>query len=475
MTPFGVSPLQQHCSRTGREQVTRKYFGTDGVRGRVGQFPITPDFAMRLGYSAGRVMIADELARGHLKAGERPAVLIGKDTRISGYMLEAALESGFSAAGVDVCLVGPMPTPAVAYLTRALRLQAGIVISASHNPYYDNGIKFFSAHGTKLDDALEAKIEAGIDAPLVCVQSADLGRARRIDDAAGRYIEFCKSTFPNDLDLRGLKIVVDCAHGAAYHIAPHVFHELGADVSTIGTEPNGLNINKDVGATSPCALSDAVLAKRADFGIALDGDADRLMMVDAEGKVYDGDQLLLAVVRSRLRQGPVAGVVGTLMTNLAFEHALAGLNVPFARADVGDRYVLEMLRDKNWLFGGENSGHILCLDRHTTGDGIVSALQVLSALREEGGSLSELLGQLTLYPQVLINVPLVKGFSWKDHPQIIAVRQEVELSLAGEGRVLLRASGTEPLLRVMVEGSDSVKVRAAAETLAEAVREAVSS
>jgi len=430
---------------------------------------------MRLGYSAGRVMIADELARGHLKAGERPAVLIGKDTRISGYMLEAALESGFSAAGVDVCLVGPMPTPAVAYLTRALRLQAGIVISASHNPYYDNGIKFFSAHGTKLDDALEAKIEAGIDAPLVCVQSADLGRARRIDDAAGRYIEFCKSTFPNDLDLRGLKIVVDCAHGAAYHIAPHVFHELGADVSTIGTEPNGLNINKDVGATSPCALSDAVLAKRADFGIALDGDADRLMMVDAEGKVYDGDQLLLAVVRSRLRQGPVAGVVGTLMTNLAFEHALAGLNVPFARADVGDRYVLEMLRDKNWLFGGENSGHILCLDRHTTGDGIVSALQVLSALREEGGSLSELLGQLTLYPQVLINVPLVKGFSWKDHPQIIAVRQEVELSLAGEGRVLLRASGTEPLLRVMVEGSDSVKVRAAAETLAEAVREAVSS
>ena len=455
--------------------MTRKYFGTDGVRGRVGQFPITPDFAMRLGYSAGRVMVADELARGHLKAGERPAVLIGKDTRISGYMLEAALESGFSAAGVDVCLVGPMPTPAVAYLTRALRLQAGIVISASHNPYYDNGIKFFSGHGTKLDDALEAKIEAGIDAPLVCVQSAELGRARRIDDAAGRYIEFCKSTFPNDLDLRGLKIVVDCAHGAAYHIAPHVFHELGADVSTIGAEPNGLNINKDVGATSPCALSNAVLAKRADFGIALDGDADRLMMVDAEGKVYDGDQLLLAVVRSRLRQGPVAGVVGTLMTNLAFEHALAGLNVPFARADVGDRYVMEMLRDKNWLFGGENSGHILCLDRHTTGDGIVSALQVLSALREEGGNLGDLLGQLTLYPQVLINVPLVKGFSWKDHPGIVSAQQKIETSLVGEGRVLLRASGTEPLLRVMVEGSDSGKVRAAAEALAEAVREAVSS
>jgi len=455
--------------------VTRKYFGTDGVRGRVGQFPITPDFAMRLGYSAGKVMVADESSRGHLKPGERPAVLIGKDTRISGYMLEAALEAGFSAAGVDVCLVGPMPTPAVAYLTRALRLQAGIVISASHNPYYDNGIKFFSAHGTKLDDALEAKIEAGIDEPLVCVQSADLGRARRIDDAAGRYIEFCKSTFPNDFDLRGLKIVVDCAHGAAYHIAPHVFHELGAEVSTIGTEPNGLNINKDVGATSPGALSKAVLAQRADFGIALDGDADRLMMVDAQGKIYDGDQLLLAVVRSRLRQGPVAGVVGTLMTNLAFEHVLAGLNVPFARADVGDRYVMEMLREKGWLFGGENSGHILCLDRHTTGDGIVSALQVLSALREEGGDLGTLLGQLTLYPQVLINVPLIKGFSWKDHPVIIKARESAELSLTGEGRVLLRASGTEPLLRVMVEGRDSDKVRSAAETLAAAVREAVSS
>ncbi len=455
--------------------MTRKYFGTDGVRGRVGQFPITPDFVMHLGYSAGKVLLADESARGHLKAGERPAVLIGKDTRISGYMLEAALEAGFAAAGVDVCLVGPMPTPAVAYLTRALRLQAGIVISASHNPYYDNGIKFFSAHGTKLEDALEARIEAGIDAPLVCVQSADLGRARRIDDAAGRYIEFCKSTFPNDLDLRGLKIVVDCAHGAAYHIAPHVFHELGAEVVAIGAEPNGLNINKDVGATAPDALSKAVLANKADLGIALDGDADRVMMVDASGKVYDGDQLLLAVVRSRLRHGSVAGVVGTLMTNLACEHALASLNVPFARAAVGDRYVLEMLREKGWLFGGENSGHILCLDRHTTGDGIVSALQVLCALREKGGNLGELLGGLVLYPQVLINVPLVKGFAWKDHPLIAGVLQEVELALKGEGRVLLRASGTEPLLRVMVEGQDAEKVQAAAEKLAAAVREAVSS
>ena len=455
--------------------MTRKYFGTDGVRGRVGQSPITPDFVMRLGYSAGKVLVAHGVDIGHLSPGERPAVLIGKDTRISGYMLEAALEAGFSAAGVDVCLVGPMPTPAVAYLTRALRLQAGIVISASHNPYYDNGIKFFSAHGTKLDDAIEAEIEAGIDAPLVCVPSAELGRARRIDDAAGRYIEFCKSTFPNDFDLRGMKIVVDCAHGAAYHIAPHVFHELGAEVVSIGAEPNGLNINKDVGATATHALSKAVLSHQADLGIALDGDADRVMMVDSAGNVYDGDQLLLALVRSRLRQGPVAGVVGTLMTNLALEHALAGLKVPFVRAGVGDRYVLEKLRENDWLFGGENSGHILCLDRHSTGDGIVAALQVLSALCEEKVSLGELLGKLTLYPQILINVPLVKGFPWKDHPGIASVLQEVESSLQGEGRVLLRASGTEPLLRVMVEGRDSAKVNYAAEKLAAAVREAVSS
>ncbi len=455
--------------------MSRKYFGTDGVRGRVGQSPITPDFVMRLGYAAGKVFVAHGEDIGHLKAGERPAVLIGKDTRISGYMLEAALEAGFAAAGVDVCLVGPMPTPAVAYLTRALRLQAGIVISASHNPYYDNGIKFFSAHGTKLDDSIEAEIEAGIDAPLTCVPSSELGRARRIEDAAGRYIEFCKSTFPNDLDLRGLKIVVDCAHGAAYHIAPHVFHELGAEVISIGAEPNGLNINKEVGATAPNALSKAVLAHQADLGIALDGDADRVMMVDAEGNVYDGDQLLLAVIHSRLRQGPVAGVVGTLMTNLALEHALAELNVPFARAAVGDRYVLELLSENGWLFGGENSGHILCLDKHTTGDGIVSALQVLTALRVAGGSLGELLGQLVLYPQLLINVPLVKGFPWKDHPLINNVLKQVESELVGEGRVLLRASGTEPLLRVMVEGRNAEKVQAAAEKLATAVREAVSS
>lgn len=455
--------------------MTRKYFGTDGVRGRVGEAPITPDFVMRLGYSAGKVLVAHESARAQLKAGERPAVLIGKDTRISGYMLEAALEAGFAAAGVDVCLVGPMPTPAIAYLTRALRLQAGVVISASHNPFYDNGIKFFSAHGTKLPDVLEAEIEAGIDAPLVCVPSADLGRARRINDAAGRYIEFCKSTFPNDLDLRGLKIVVDCAHGAAYHIAPHVLHELGAEVSTVGAEPNGLNINDEVGATAPAALRKAVLAQRADLGIALDGDGDRVMMVDAEGNVYDGDQLLFAIVRSRLRQGAVSGVVGTLMTNLAFEHGLKELGVPFARAAVGDRYVMEMLQEKGWLYGGENSGHILCLDKHSTGDGIVSALQVLCALRQAGGDLRALLGGLALYPQKLINVPLVKGFPWKDHPHIAAAQRAVESTLDGSGRVLLRASGTEPLLRVMVEGRDAATVLEAAQTLAEAVREAVSS
>lgn len=448
--------------------MTRKYFGTDGVRGRVGQAPITPDFVMRLGYSAGKVL----LERGGMPSGARPEVLIGKDTRLSGYMLESALEAGFSAAGVEVSLVGPLPTPAVAYLTRALRLQAGIVISASHNPYYDNGIKFFSAQGTKLPDEVERAIEAGIDQPMVCAQPADLGRVRRIDDARGRYIEFCKSTFPNDLDLRGLKIVVDCAHGAAYHIAPSVFHELGAEVVAIGVQPNGLNINDAVGATSPRALCDAVLANRADLGVALDGDADRLQMVDAEGNLYDGDQLLYAIVRSRARTAPVKGVVGTLMSNLALEHALAKAEIPFARAAVGDRYVVEKLNEYGWLYGGENSGHILALDRHTTGDGIVAALQVLAALREAGGSLKELLGDLVLYPQKLINVPLGKGFAWKDHPAISSALAATEGSLQGRGRVLLRASGTEPLLRVMVEGEDAEEVDAAAEKLAAVIRDA---
>lgn len=446
--------------------MSRKYFGTDGVRGRVGQSPITPDFVMRLGYSAGKVF----LAQCPMPPGERPSVLIGKDTRISGYMLESALEAGFSAAGVDVCLVGPMPTPAIAYLTRALRLQAGIVISASHNLYYDNGIKFFSAQGSKLPDSLERAIEAGIEQEMHCVDSADLGRVRRIDDARGRYIEFCKSTFPNELDLRGLKIVVDCAHGAAYHIAPDVFHELGAEVISIGVQPNGLNINAGVGATAPQALAQAVREHGADLGIALDGDADRIQMVDAAGRLYDGDQLLYAIVRHRAQKGKVAGVVGTLMTNLAFEHALAKLDIPFARAAVGDRYVVEMLQKEGWLYGGENSGHILTLDRHSTGDGIVAGLQVLAALRESSGDLQALLGELVLYPQVLINVPLARAFAWQEAPQIQVAQQRVEARLAGRGRVLLRPSGTEPLLRVMVEGEDAALVRTAAEEIAAAVR-----
>ena len=448
--------------------MSRKYFGTDGIRGRVGQAPITPDFVMRLGYAAGKAL----LGQAAMPEGERPSVLIGKDTRLSGYMLESALEAGFSAAGVDVCLVGPMPTPAVAYLTRALRLQAGIVISASHNPYFDNGIKFFSGQGTKLPDDVELAIEAGIDQPMVCVAAADLGRAKRIDDARGRYIEFCKSTFPNDLDLRGLKIVVDCAHGAAYHTAPDVFHELGADVVTIGSQPNGLNINDGFGATSPKALCDAVLIHRAELGIALDGDADRIQMVDAAGKLYDGDQLLHAIVKSRARHGEVKGVVGTLMTNLALEHAFARMDIPFARAAVGDRYVVEMLHERGWLYGGENSGHILALDRHTTGDGIIAALQVLAALRESGGNLADLLGGLHLYPQKLINVPMAKDFPWKDDASIQRRLKEVEARIAGRGRVLLRASGTEPLLRVMVEGEDREEVFAAAEELAAVVRKA---
>ncbi len=448
--------------------MSRKYFGTDGVRGRVGQPPITPDFVMRLGYAAGKVL----LGLAEMPDGERPSVLIGKDTRLSGYMLESALEAGFSAAGVDVCLVGPIPTPAVAYLTRALRLQAGIVISASHNPYYDNGIKFFSAQGTKLPDEVEHAIEECIDQPMICVPAADLGRARRIEDARGRYIEFCKSTFPNDLDLRGLKIVVDCAHGAAYQTAPDVFHELGAEIVEIGSQPNGLNINDGFGATSPKALCEAVLAHGADLGVALDGDADRLQMVDARGQLYDGDQLLYAIVRSRASHGRVRGVVGTLMTNLALEHALAKMDVPFARAAVGDRYVVEMLHERGWLFGGENSGHILTLDRHTTGDGTVAALQVLAALRESGGDLESLLGGLHLYPQKLINVPIVKGFRWQDDPSIQAALAAVEARMSGRGRVLLRASGTEPLVRVMVEGEDAGEVLAAAEDLATVVRDA---
>lgn len=434
--------------------MTRKYFGTDGVRGRVGEVPITPDFVMRLGYAAGTTLVTQEHLLGHDPHGEHPAVLIGKDTRISGYLLEAALMAGFAAAGVDVLLTGPLPTPAVAYLTRALRLQAGVVISASHNPYADNGIKFFSAAGTKLPDEVEAEIEAHLDAPLGCAAPQRLGKARRIDDAAGRYIEFCKSSFPNELDLRGLKIVVDCAHGAAYHIAPKVFHELGAEVQSIGDAPNGLNINDGFGATAPRALQQAVREQGADLGIALDGDGDRLIMVDGEGRLYDGDQLLYIIVRNRQAQGGVAGVAGTLMTNLGMEHALGRLGVPFARAKVGDRYVLELLNERGWRYGGENSGHILCLDCHTTGDGIVSALQVLAALRRQGQTLPQACADLTLYPQTLVNVRLPDGFDWKARPEIDSARVAAEKTLGASGRVLLRASGTEPLLRVMVEGRE---------------------
>lgn len=447
----------------------RKYFGTDGVRGRVGEAPITPDFVMRLGYAAGVTLVARE----HLPHGEHPAVLIGKDTRISGYMLEAALEAGFAAAGVDVMLAGPVPTPAVAYLTRALRLQAGVVISASHNPYFDNGIKFFSAGGAKLPDAVEAEIEARLEQPMGCADSARLGKARRIDDAAGRYIEFCKSTFPNELDLRGLRIALDCAHGAAYHIAPAVFHELGAEVLPVGVEPNGLNINDGVGATRPENLRKTVLAENADLGIALDGDGDRLIMVDRNGEIYDGDKLIYVIAGARHAEGRLDGVVGTLMSNLGFEHAVGRLGVPFARAKVGDRYVLEQLHERGWKLGGENSGHIICLDRHTTGDGIVSALQVLAALRQRGCTLAEACADLVFYPQRLINVRLPAGFDWQADRGIAAARQAAEAELGDGGRVLLRPSGTEPLLRVMVEGRDGEQVERLANAIAGAVRESV--
>ena len=448
--------------------MSRKYFGTDGVRGKVGEFPITPEFVMHLGYAAGKVLATSEW---HLAKGERPTVLIGKDTRISGYLLESALQAGLIAAGVDVYLAGPIPTPAVAYLTRALRLQAGVVISASHNPFEDNGIKFFSATGSKLPDEVEQAIEAGMDEPIVTMSSANLGKAKRLDDAAGRYIEFCKSSFPYELDLRGLKLVVDCAHGAAYHIAGHVFHELGADVVTIGVQPDGKNINDGYGATAPGNLRKAVVEHGADLGIALDGDADRLVMVDAEGHLYDGDQLLYIVAQHRQKMGLMkGGVVGTLMTNLAFEHAMKRMQIPFARAKVGDRYVMEMMQQNGWQLGGENSGHIICLDRHSTGDGIISALQVLHALRASNMTLAQAASDMKMYPQVLINVRIAKGTDCSNHADVQAAVASANAALAGKGRVLLRPSGTEPLLRVMVEGEDAEKVRHWAEMIAQAVR-----
>lgn len=438
----------------------RRYFGTDGIRGHVGQSPITPDFVMRLGHAAGKV-----LAHG-AAGGGRPTVLIGKDTRISGYMLEAALEAGFAAAGVDVMLAGPMPTPAIAYLTRALRLSAGVVISASHNPYQDNGIKFFSASGNKLPDAVEIAIEDALEQPMACASSDKLGKARRLDDARGRYIEFCKSTFPGELDLRGMKLVVDCAHGAAYHIAPDVFHELGAEVIAIGNQPNGLNINDGFGATEPAALSLAVREQGADLGIALDGDADRLLMVDGDGRVYNGDELLYVMVRDRLANGGIDGAVGTLMTNMAVESALRELGVGFARAKVGDRYVLELLQERGWQVGAEGSGHMLFLDKHTTGDGIISALQVLSALRRSGGTLAGATASMQLWPQTLLNVRLRPGFDWQASPELAVARERAEAELGEAGRVLIRPSGTEPLLRVMVEARDPALAKSLAEHLA---------
>ncbi len=447
--------------------MSRKHFGTDGVRGTVGNAPMTPDFVLRLGYAAGRVLAA----RG-AHAGVRPSVLIGKDTRISGYMIEAALEAGFSAAGVDVLLCGPLPTPGVAYLTRALRLSAGVVISASHNPYPDNGIKFFSGDGFKLPDAVESDIEHELERPMGCNESAKLGRARRVDDAQGRYVEFCKSTFPGALDLKGMKLVVDCAHGAAYDVGPHVFHELGADVVAIGVAPDGFNINDLFGATAPLQLQLEVKRRRADFGIALDGDGDRVAIVDGAGSVYDGDQLLYAIARHRAAGEKVAGVAGTQMTNLAVELAIARLGVAFARAPVGDRYVLELLREKGWQLGGESSGHILCLDKHTTGDGIISALQVLTAVRETGKALAELTADLVLVPRVLVNVEVPRGFDWRAHPAIAQAHAEVERALDGRGRVLLRSSGTEPVLRVMVEGEPREAVESGANAIADAVRRA---
>ena len=446
--------------------MSRKYFGTDGVRGTVGQAPMTADFVLRLGYAAGKVLV--ERRKG--PSTVRPAVLIGKDTRISGYMLEAALEAGFSAAGVDVLLCGPLPTPGVAYLTRALRLMAGVVISASHNAYPDNGIKFFSGDGFKLPDAFEAEMEKALEFTMGCNSAAQLGRAKRIDDASGRYIEFCKSTFPAELDLKGMKIVVDCAHGAAYHVGPHVVHELGADVVPIGVSPDGFNINDMCGATAPDQLVMEVKRNKADYGVALDGDADRIVMVDSEGRVYDGDELLYAVVKHRAGREKVAGVAGTLMTNLGMEQAIVRMGIPFGRAKVGDRYVLEMLREKGWLYGGENSGHIICLDKHTTGDGLVSALQVLTSIRESGKTLAELTADLALYPQVLVNVKVARGFDWKSHPSIAKAQAEVETALAGRGRVLLRPSGTELVLRVMVEGEPRAAIESGAQAIAAAVR-----
>mgnify|MGYP000297354895 CR=1 FL=1 len=459
--------------------MAREFFGTDGIRGRVGDFPMTAETVMKLGWAAGRVLAS----KGNHE------VLIGKDTRISGYLFESALEAGLASAGIDSRMLGPMPTPAVAYLTRTFRSAAGIVISASHNPYWDNGLKFFSIDGTKLPDETELEIEAMMHEPMTTVDSAELGRARRVDDAAGRYIEFCKSTFPSGLLLTGLKIVVDSANGAAYHIAREVFDELGADVVSVGAEPDGLNINKECGATAPDNLRAHVLLERADVGVALDGDGDRLIMVDHRGEIVDGDEILYVLARARHAAGTlVGGVAGTLMTNLALEHALEGLGVPFRRAAVGDRFVLELLKKEGWELGGENSGHVICLDRVTTGDAIVAALAVLAIMQESGDSLAELRADMKLYPQVLVNVPLGGGGDSGSTGRSSADRNPIDLdgnetiqaavrgaeqTLGESGRVLLRPSGTEPLVRVMVEGKDADEVTRVCNGVARAVDEAL--
>ena len=442
--------------------MSRAYFGTDGIRGAVGQSPITPDFMLRLGHSVGRVLKASD---------PKPTVLIGKDTRISGYMIESSLEAGFASAGVDVLLTGPLPTPGVAYMTRALRLNLGVVISASHNPYGDNGIKFFSARGEKLPDEWERQVEAALEQPPQWVTSADLGKARKLEDARGRYIEFCKSTFGSELSLKGMKIVVDAANGAAYNVAPSVFHELGAEVISIGCSPDGTNINAGFGATAPAALVRAVQEHRADYGVALDGDADRLQLADAAGRLYNGDELLYVMVADRLAQGQaVPGVVGTLMTNLAVETALRQRGLDFVRARVGDRYVLEELLARGWTLGGEGSGHLLSLDRHTTGDGIISALQILQSVKRSGIPLADQLRSVQLFPQVMINVRLQDGLDWKTHVPMQRLQRDIESDLGGSGRVLIRASGTEPVLRIMVEASDERTARRCAERLADSLK-----
>jgi len=445
--------------------MSRTYFGTDGIRGTVGQAPITPDFMLRLGHAVGRVL------RKQSGDGSRPSVLIGKDTRISGYMIESALEAGFASAGVDVLLTGPLPTPGVAYLTRALRQDLGVVISASHNPFADNGIKFFSAKGEKLPDAWEMAVEQSLEEAPAWVDSASLGRAKRIPEARGRYIEFCKNSFGPDLTLKGLKIVVDAANGAAYNVAPEVFHELGAEVISIGCKPDGFNINAGFGATSPAALVAAVKEHGAHYGVALDGDADRLQLVDADGRLYNGDELLYVMVADRLAQGQrVPGAVGTLMTNMAVELALKSRDVEFVRAKVGDRYVLEELAARGWQLGGEGSGHLLALDKHTTGDGIVSALLILQAISRTGRRLADQLADVTLFPQTLINVRLQAGQDWKSNARLAQEQAEVTAELGQRGRVLIRPSGTEPLLRVMVEASDAALAQQCAQRLAEAVK-----